>query len=40
MSIACQAVGGINLGQGICDLPTPPKVAQGATQAIADRQST
>ena len=31
MSLACQAVGGINLGQGVCDLPTPPLVAQGAT---------
>ena len=34
MSRASDAVGGINLGQGICDLPTPPPVAQGAIQAI------
>lgn len=34
MSRACEAVGGINLGQGICDLPTPPAVAAGAHQAI------
>ena len=37
MSLACQAVGGINLGQGVCDLPTPLPVASGATQAIAER---
>jgi aminotransferase len=24
MSRECEAVGGINLGQGICDLPTIP----------------
>ena len=35
MSLACQAVGGINLGQGVCDLPTPQHVADGATAAIA-----
>ncbi|HEY4120783.1 MAG TPA: pyridoxal phosphate-dependent aminotransferase [Byssovorax sp.] len=35
MSRACDAVpGGINLGQGICDLPTPPPVAKGAIDAI------
>jgi aminotransferase len=34
MSRACEAVGGINLGQGICDLPTPPPVARGAIEAI------
>ena len=34
MSIACNAVGGINLGQGICDLPTPPLVARAAKDAI------
>ena len=38
MSRACDAVGGINLGQGICDLPTPPPVARGATEAIADNR--
>jgi aminotransferase len=35
MTRACDAVNGINLGQGICDLPTPPPVAQGAIDAIA-----
>ncbi|MBK8252721.1 MAG: pyridoxal phosphate-dependent aminotransferase [Polyangiaceae bacterium] len=34
MSRACDAVGGINLGQGICDLPTPPPVAKAAIDAI------
>lgn len=34
MTRACEAVGGINLGQGICDLPTPPFVARGAIDAI------
>jgi len=36
MSRACEAVGGINLGQGICDLPTPAPVAAAARAAIAD----
>ena len=40
MSRECDAVGGINLGQGICDLPTPPAVAQGAKDAIDQRKST
>jgi aminotransferase len=34
MTRACDAVNGINLGQGVCDLPTPPPVALGAKQAI------
>ncbi len=34
MSRACDAVGGINLGQGVCDLPTPPPVARAANGAI------
>jgi aminotransferase len=40
MSRECDAVGGINLGQGICDLPTPPAVALGAKRAIDERKST
>ena len=40
MTRACQAVGGINLGQGICDLPTPPPVANGAIDAIREGRST
>src|SRR5690349_3906652 len=38
MSRACEAVGGINLGQGICDLPTPPPVAAAACAAIQSNQ--
>ena len=34
MSRECERVGGINLGQGICDLPVPPLVATAAKQAI------
>ena len=33
------AVQGINLGQGICDLPTPEPIKIGAQQAIADNRS-
>lgn len=40
MSRECDAVGGINLGQGICDLPTPPIVAAAAKKAIDERKST
>lgn len=38
MSRACEAVSGINLGQGICDLPTPSPVARGAHEAIDKNQ--
>jgi aminotransferase len=38
MSRACEAVSGINLGQGICDLPTPAPVARGAHEAIDKNQ--
>jgi aminotransferase len=39
MSRACDAVpGGINLGQGICDLPTPPPVAAAAKAAIDENR--
>jgi aminotransferase len=38
MSRACDAIGGINLGQGICDLPTPPPVADAAREAISQNQ--
>jgi aminotransferase len=38
MSRACDAVGGINLGQGICDLPTPPPVAEAAKRAIDENR--
>jgi aminotransferase len=38
MSRASEAVGGINLGQGICDLPTPAPVADAARDAITTNQ--
>lgn len=34
MSVECERVNGINLSQGVCDLPTPDPVAQGAINAI------
>ena len=40
MSRECERVGGINLGQGICDLPTLPLVAEGAIEAIAQSKAT
>jgi len=33
------AVDGINLGQGVCDLPTPERIKQRTQQAVADDQS-
>lgn len=38
MTRACDAVGGINLGQGVCDLPTPPPVADAAVKAIRENK--
>lgn len=40
MSRECERVGGINLGQGICDLPTIPEVSRGAIDAIRESRST
>ena len=40
MTRECERVKGINLGQGICDLPTPPLVRDGAVAAIDARRST
>ncbi len=34
MSIACDAMGGINLAQGVCDTPVPPAVEAEALAAI------
>lgn len=34
MSIESDKVGGINLSQGICDLPVPPQVELGAAEAM------
>jgi aminotransferase len=38
MSRACEAVGGINLGQGICDLPTPLPIAAAARNAVTENK--
>ncbi len=40
MSRECERVGGINLGQGICDLPTIPELVEGATDAIRASKAT
>src|SRR3954469_6111530 len=40
MTRECERVHGINLGQGICDLPTPPLVREGAIAAIRENRST
>ena len=40
MSRECERVGGINLGQGICDLPTIPELVEGACDAIAAHKAT
>ena len=40
MSRECNRLGGLNLGQGLCDMPTPPPVAAGAKAAIDAREST
>jgi len=40
MSRECDRVGGINLGQGICDLPTIPELVEGACNAIAGNRAT
>lgn len=40
MTVACKKVGGVNLGQGICDVPTPDAVKRGAIEAIQADHST
>ncbi|HET7712895.1 MAG TPA: pyridoxal phosphate-dependent aminotransferase, partial [Thermoanaerobaculia bacterium] len=40
MSRECERVGGINLGQGICDLPTIPELVEGACDAIGSSKAT
>ena len=39
MSVACTAVGGVNLAQGICDTEPPAVVTEGAQRAIRDGQN-
>lgn len=40
MTRECERVGGINLGQGLGDLPTPPPVREGAIAAIRAGRNT
>jgi aminotransferase len=40
MSRECERVDGINLGQGICDLPTIPELIEGACDAITASKAT
>ena len=40
MTRECERVSAINLGQGICDLPTHPLVRDGAISAIRENRST
>jgi aminotransferase len=39
MTVECERVGGINLAQGVCDLPVPPAVADAAEDAIRGGQN-
>ena len=39
ITFAINAHGGVNLGQGICDLPTPEAIREGAKDAIDDGRS-
>ncbi len=36
MTVECDAVGGVNLAQGVCDTPLPATVMEAAIQAIHD----
>jgi aminotransferase len=40
MSEECARLDGLNLGQGICPLPSPPEVLDGAAEAIQEDLST
>ncbi len=40
MTKECLRVGGINLGQGLCELPTPEAVVKAAQMALADDQKS
>lgn len=40
MTRECERLGGINLGQGLGDLPAPDAVKEGAINAIRDNRST
>ena len=40
MTLECDRVGGINLGQGVCDLPTIPELKQSLMEAVEANQAT
>lgn len=40
MTRECDRVGGINLGQGVCPLPSPPQLLEAASEAILADKST
>jgi aminotransferase len=40
MTVECQAAGGVNLAQGVCDTPIPDLVVKAAYQAIRDGHNT
>jgi len=39
-STRCKAIGGINLGQGVCDIPVEASIKQGVFKAVTDDKST
>ena len=39
MTRECERVGGINLGQGVCDLPTPPAILEATAAAAREDRS-
>ena len=40
MTLECDRVGGVNLGQGVCDLPTIPELKTGLREAVEANRST
>ena len=40
MTRECERVDGLNLGQGVCPLPSPPQLLEATAQAITDDLST
>lgn len=40
MTRECNRLGGINLGQGVCPLPSPPELLEAAAQAVREDLST
>jgi aminotransferase len=40
MTLECERRGGVNLGQGICDLPTIPELAEGLAAAVQAGHAT